>query len=74
VEICLFSGNSRFLVGRLLPAPFTELLEFHLPLNLLLVLMGIIIPPFADGAPHRYQIVGIFHLRHGRNDNLFKKN
>ena len=71
MEIYLFSGDPRFLVGRLLAAPVTELLELDLPLNLLLVPMGIIIPPFTDGAPHRYQIVGIFHLRHGRNDSLF---
>ena len=70
MEIYLLSRDPRFLVGRLLTAPTTKLLKLDLPLNLLLVPVGIVIPPFADGAPHRYQIVGIFNLRHGRNDNL----
>jgi hypothetical protein len=34
--------------GRL-PIPRAKLLEFDLPLNLFLILMGIIITPFADG-------------------------
>lgn len=60
-------------MGRLLPAPIAELLQFDLPLNLLLVPMSIVIPPLADGAPHRYQIVSPFHLRHGENDNLCRQ-
>jgi hypothetical protein len=48
----------------LLPAPLAELGQLNFPLNLLLVLMGIIIAPFADGAAKRDQIVGIFDLGH----------
>ena len=40
-------------MGSLRPAPTAELLELYFPLNLFLVLMGIIIPPLADGASHR---------------------
>ena len=54
MEMCLLSRDSRFFVRRLLAAPITKLLELYLPLNLLLVPVGIIIPPFADGAPQRY--------------------
>jgi hypothetical protein len=60
-------------VGRLFAAPIAELLEFYLSLNLLLIPVGIVIPPFADGAPHRDQIVGPFHLRHGRNNSAFQR-
>ena len=71
-RICLLSRNPRFLVGRLLAAPITKLLELYLSLNLLLVPVCIIIPPLADGAPHRYQIVGPFHFRHGRNNSSYE--
>jgi hypothetical protein len=48
----------------LFPAPLTELLKFNLALNLLLVFMGIIIPPFADGTAKRDQVIRIFDLCH----------
>jgi hypothetical protein len=73
LEIFLLSCYSRFLVRRLLAAPTAEFLELYLSLNLLLVPMSIVIPPFADGAPHRYQIVGIFNLCHGENDNALRR-
>ena len=38
-------------MGRLRAAPTTKLLEFYLPLDLLLVLMDVIIAPLAGGAP-----------------------
>ncbi len=67
----LFPRNARFLVGRLLAAPATKFLELNFSLNLLLVFMRIIIPPLTNGAPQGYQIIGIFHFRHGENDSLF---
>ena len=54
---------------RLLAAPVTELRKLDLPLNLLLVLMRIIIPPFADGATHRYQSVSSLYLSHEGDNN-----
>jgi len=66
----LFSGDPRFLVNRLLAAPMTEFLELDLPLNLFLVLVGIIIPPLADGTSHRDQTIGSFRFCHGENDNV----
>ena len=47
-----------------LAAPRAELLELDLPLHLLLILMGIVIAPLADGAAEGDQIVGIFNLCH----------
>ncbi len=38
-------------MGRLCPAPITELLEFYLAFHLLLVFVDIIITPLAGGAP-----------------------
>ena len=49
----LLAGDPRFLVGRLLATPGAELRKLDLPLNLLLILVRIIIPPFADGAFQR---------------------
>jgi hypothetical protein len=48
----------------LLPAPVTKLLVFDLALYLLLVFIGVIITPLADGTAHRYQPVGSFHFSH----------
>ena len=54
MKIGLFPGDPRFFMNRLLAAPVAELFEFHFALNLLLVLVGIIIPPLANAAPQRY--------------------
>ena len=45
----LFPGNSRLFMKSFLAAPGTEFLELNLPLHLLLILVRIIIPPFANG-------------------------
>jgi hypothetical protein len=55
-------------VHRDLPAPLAEFLELDFALNLLLVLVRIIIAPFADGAAERDQIVRIFNLCHMGHD------
>jgi hypothetical protein len=41
-------------MDRLLPAPIAELLVFDLTLYLFLIFIGVIITPFANGAPERY--------------------
>jgi hypothetical protein len=69
----LFSGDPRFFVEGLLPAPVAELPELDLPLNLFLVLVGIIIPPFADGATQRDQCIGPLYLCHEGNDSVFEE-
>jgi hypothetical protein len=51
-------------VNRLLAAPLTELLEFDLAFNRLLVSASIIITVLADRAAHRDQIVRVFNLSH----------
>ena len=71
LEICLFPRYSRFFVKSLLPAPMAEFLEFDLPLNLFLVFVGIIIPPFADGASQSNKGIGSFYLCHGENNNAY---
>ena len=68
---CLFSGDPRFLVGRLLPAPTAELFQFDLPLNQFLIFVGIVIPPLADGAPHGDKSVGPLYLCHGGNNSAY---
>lgn len=50
----LFSGDPCLFVNGLQTTPVTKLLEFDLPLNLLLVLIGVIITPFARCATKRY--------------------
>lgn len=47
-----------------LAAPRTELLELDFTLNLFLILMGIIIAPFANGTAQGHQIICIFDLCH----------
>ena len=41
-------------------APVAELLKLDLPLHQLLILIGVIITPLADGAAHGNQPVGMF--------------
>ena len=45
---------------RFYAAPVAELLKLDLPLHQLLVLIGVIITPLADGAAHRDQPIGLF--------------
>ena len=56
----LFSGDPSLFVHRFYAAPVAELLKFDLPLHQLLVLVGVIITPLADGAAHGDQSVGMF--------------
>ena len=56
----LLSGDPRLFVQRFDAAPVTELLKLDLPLHQLLVLIGVIITPLADGAAHRDQPIGMF--------------
>ena len=58
-------------MDRLLPAPFAELLQLDFPLDSLLVLMRIIIPPFADGAAEGDETVGTLDFSHVGDDNTF---
>ncbi len=50
----LFTTNFYLFVYRVFPTPFTEFIEFQLPLHFLLVFAGVIIPPFTDGATKSY--------------------
>jgi hypothetical protein len=45
-------------------APVAELLKFDLPFHLLSILMGVIIPPFADDALQSYEIISPFRFCH----------
>ena len=45
---------------RFYAAPVAKLLKFDLPLHQLLILIGVIITPLADGAAHGDQSVGMF--------------
>ena len=47
-------------MARVFPAPTAELLQIELPLNLLLVLRRVVIPPLADGAPEPDEIFRMF--------------
>ena len=58
---------------RMHAAPIAEFIEFDLQLNLLLVLVSIIIPPFADGAAKRDQPVSAFNFCHGEYNNVIRK-
>ena len=60
----LFPGDARLLVDGRLAAPRAKLLEFDLPLHLFLILVGIVIPPFANGAAERDQVIRVFDLCH----------
>ena len=51
-------------MDELLAAPRAELLEFHLPFHGFLVLAGVIITPFTDGAAEGDEIVRVFDLCH----------
>ena len=56
----LLSGNPGLFVQRFYAAPVAKLLKFDLPLHQLLILIGVIITPLADGAAHGDQSVGMF--------------
>lgn len=51
-------------MGGRFAAPVAVFLELYLPLNLLLVLMGIVRTPFADGAAQSDKGVRTFELSH----------
>jgi hypothetical protein len=58
------TAQAHFLMHRLLAAPRTILLELDLPLHLLLVLRGMIIPPLAGLTAERDKSVGTLYLCH----------
>jgi hypothetical protein len=47
-------------VSRMLAAPLAMLLDGELSFGGFLVSAGIVVPPFADGALHAYEILTIF--------------
>ena len=53
-EIRLFAGDFSFLMLRGLAALLAVFAEFYLPLNLLLVLAGIVIARSTNGTLHSY--------------------
>ncbi len=48
----LFAGDPGLFVDGLHPAPITELFELDLAFHQLLIFIGVIITPFANGATH----------------------
>lgn len=58
------SGQFRFLMRRVLPAPFAVFFELDLPLNFLLILPTISGNPLTDGAFKPYQIFRSFRFCH----------